>query len=91
MVGNVNLSSIGMFAKNATGWPIATTMWALELDVGSISESHRHEGDQIIPLELLNATMVLDHDVIDGAPATRFIIKFKEILESGAPIEELLA
>ncbi len=91
MIGTVNLSSVGMFAKNAIGWPTTTTMWALQLSVGSVSESHRHEGDQIIPLEMLNATMALDHEVVDGGPATRFIVRFKEILESGAAVEELLA
>ena len=90
MIGQVSVSSVGMFAKNATGWPVATSFWGLELDVGSICESHCHEGDKIIPLELLNATMVIDHDVVDGGPATRFLVKFKELIESGFPIEELL-
>jgi pyruvate/2-oxoglutarate dehydrogenase complex dihydrolipoamide acyltransferase (E2) component len=90
MMGNVNLTSVGMFAKLGTGFPVTTSMWALQLSVGNITQAHRHEGEKIIHMELLNSTMAIDHDVVDGVPATRFLVKFRELLVKGAPIKELL-
>ena len=33
--------------------------------------------------EYLNMTISIDHDVIDGAPATRFASRLKELIEGG--------
>ena len=40
--------------------------------------------DRIEPREILNLTVMLDHDVIDGAPATRFIHRLVDLIESGS-------
>ena len=38
--------------------------------------------------EYLCLTVTLDHEVIDGGPATRFIVKLKELLETSAGLAE---
>jgi pyruvate/2-oxoglutarate dehydrogenase complex dihydrolipoamide acyltransferase (E2) component len=38
---------------------------------------------QIAIREYLSLTVSLDHDVIDGAPAARFVTRLKELIESG--------
>jgi pyruvate/2-oxoglutarate dehydrogenase complex dihydrolipoamide acyltransferase (E2) component len=45
-------------------------------------------GGQIVPREFLHLTASFDHDVIDGAPAARFIQRFKELIESGCGLKD---
>jgi pyruvate/2-oxoglutarate dehydrogenase complex dihydrolipoamide acyltransferase (E2) component len=33
--------------------------------------------------EFLEMTILIDHDVIDGAPAARFIFRLKDLVENG--------
>jgi pyruvate/2-oxoglutarate dehydrogenase complex dihydrolipoamide acyltransferase (E2) component len=42
---------------------------------------------RIEPREILNLTVMFDHDVIDGAPATRFTQRLVELIESGYGLE----
>jgi pyruvate/2-oxoglutarate dehydrogenase complex dihydrolipoamide acyltransferase (E2) component len=44
----------------------------------------REGGERVELREVLSLTISLDHDLIDGAPAARFVSHFKEIIESGA-------
>ena len=43
---------------------------------------------RIEPREILNLTVVFDHDVIDGAPAARFARRLVEMIESGYGLGE---
>ncbi len=43
---------------------------------------------RIEPGEILNLTVVFDHDVIDGAPANRFARRLVELIESGYGLGE---
>ncbi len=38
--------------------------------------------------EILNLTVLFDHDVVDGAPATRFTHRLVELIESGFGLDE---
>ncbi|MGY5873797.1 MAG: 2-oxo acid dehydrogenase subunit E2 [Candidatus Thorarchaeota archaeon] len=49
--------------------------------VGGISEKPGFVGDNIEKREYLALTVTLDHDVVDGAPATRFVARLIELLE----------
>lgn len=37
----------------------------------------------IEPREILSLTVTFDHDIVDGAPATRFVRQLVELIESG--------
>lgn len=45
--------------------------------------------DRIEPREILNLTVVFDHDVVDGAPAARFVERLVDLIESGAGLDEM--
>ncbi|TFH06522.1 MAG: dihydrolipoamide acyltransferase [Candidatus Thorarchaeota archaeon] len=81
-MGTVSLTSIGMHATSG-GWAIPLGLHALSVAVGGISEKPGFVGDNIEKREYLSLTVTLDHDVIDGAPATRFVARFLEFLEEG--------
>jgi len=81
-MGTVAVTSIGRFAKSG-GWAIPLGMHALNIAVGGITERPTYVGEKIEKREYLSLTVTLDHDVVDGAPATRFAARFVELLEEG--------
>jgi pyruvate/2-oxoglutarate dehydrogenase complex dihydrolipoamide acyltransferase (E2) component len=96
MAGTVGISSVGMFGKglggtgNApfAGWGIAPFEHVLELLVGSIARKPAVVEDRIEPREILNLTVIFDHDLIDGAPATRFTRRLVELIQAGSGLAE---
>lgn len=96
MAGTVGISSVGMFGKGQgvkgtaalAGWGIAPFEHVLDLLVGSIAWKPAVVEGRIEPREILNLTVVFDHDMIDGAPATRFTRKLVELIESGYGLDE---
>ncbi len=87
--GTVFVTSVGMFGKGHSGWGITTTPHSLSLVVGSMSWKPAVVEGGIEPREILNLTVLFDHDVVDGAPATRFVRRLVELIESGYGLDEL--
>jgi pyruvate/2-oxoglutarate dehydrogenase complex dihydrolipoamide acyltransferase (E2) component len=58
-------------------------MHSLFLIVGSITRKPAVVDDRIEPREILNLTIGFNHDVVDGAPAARFVRLLLELIESG--------
>jgi len=82
MNGTVSLTSVGMFG-NGVGWGIPVTNHTLQVTLGSIAEKPGVVNGRIEFREYLSVTVSFDHDIVDGAPAARFIQRFKELIESG--------
>lgn len=83
MAGTVGITAVGMFGEGHGGWGLAPLTHGLNLIVGGISCKPAVVNGQIEPRELLCLTVLLDHDVIDGAPAARFVRRLVELIESG--------
>ena len=90
MNGTVSLTAVGMFGSGA-GWGIPVTNHTLQITLGGIAERPSLVNGQIENREYLCVTITLDHDIIDGAPAARFIQRLKELIESGYDLEEIEA
>jgi pyruvate/2-oxoglutarate dehydrogenase complex dihydrolipoamide acyltransferase (E2) component len=86
--GTVAVTAVGMFGKGHSGWGIATTPHSLSLVVGSMAWKPAVVEGRIEPREILNLTVLFDHDVVDGAPATRFVRRLMELIESGHGLDE---
>jgi pyruvate/2-oxoglutarate dehydrogenase complex dihydrolipoamide acyltransferase (E2) component len=86
--GTVFVTAVGMFGKGHSGWGIATTPHSLGLVVGSMAWKPAVIEGRIEPREILNLTVLFDHDVVDGAPATRFVRRLVELIESGCGLDE---
>jgi pyruvate/2-oxoglutarate dehydrogenase complex dihydrolipoamide acyltransferase (E2) component len=86
--GTVFVTAVGMFGKGHSGWGIATTPHSLGLVVGSMAWKPSVVEGRIEPREILNLTVLFDHDVVDGAPATRFVRRLVELIESGTGLDE---
>lgn len=81
-MGNVAITSIGMIGS-ANGWFIPISVHPLCFGIGKIAKKPLVVNDKIQIREVLNMTVLLDHDVIDGAQMARFISKLSENLELG--------
>ena len=77
----VMVTAVGMFSTGG-GWAITMPNFTLNVGVGGISEKPGvHEG-QIAIREFLDLTVSIDHDIVDGAPAARFVQSFRTLLEN---------
>ncbi|RPI87948.1 MAG: dehydrogenase [Chloroflexi bacterium] len=86
--GTVGITAVGMFGEHS-GWGITPNGHTLDLVVGTISRKPAVIGDRIEPREILNLTVVFDHDVVDGAPAARFVERLMDQIESGCGLPEM--
>jgi pyruvate/2-oxoglutarate dehydrogenase complex dihydrolipoamide acyltransferase (E2) component len=77
-----------MYGEGEGGWGIVPLPYSLGLVVGSTAWKPAVVDGRIEPREILNLTVVLDHDVIDGAPAARFGRRLVELIESGYGLSE---
>ena len=87
MNGTVMVTSVGMFGRGA-GWGIPLSGHTLCITVGGIVSRPALIGGQIVDKEHVCLTVTFDHDIIDGAPAARFIQRFRELMESGSGLFE---
>ena len=44
--------------------------------------------ERVEPRDMLDLTVAFDHDVVDGAPAARFVKRLVELIYSGHGLEE---
>ena len=81
--GTVGTAAVGMFGGGAV-WaiPIGHPQ-SLMMTVGGIGVKPGVVDGSIAIREYLSLTISLDHEVIDGAPAARFIRRLKELIEGG--------
>jgi pyruvate/2-oxoglutarate dehydrogenase complex dihydrolipoamide acyltransferase (E2) component len=88
--GTVGLSAVGMFGKGG-GWAIALPYHTLDVTMGGIAEKPGVVDGRIAIREYLCLTLSFDHDIIDGAPAARFVARLKEMIERGYGVIEQAA
>ena len=85
--GTVGVTAVGMFGK-AAGWGIPINDHTIDLTLGGIASKPGVADGQIVTREYLCITLSFDHALIDGAPATRFTERLKELIESGYGLAE---
>ncbi len=82
MSGTVVVTSIGMMG-HVRGWVVPVSILPVCFALGSIVKEPGVVKDQIAIREYLHMTILIDHDVVDGAPAARFVSRLTELVESG--------
>lgn len=80
--GTVLVTSIGMFGSGG-GWGIPAPNHTLQLTLGGIAEKPGVVDHRVAVREYLSVTISVDHDVIDGAPAARFVQRLRQLVEGG--------
>jgi pyruvate/2-oxoglutarate dehydrogenase complex dihydrolipoamide acyltransferase (E2) component len=83
--GAVGVTAVGMFGKeNQALWLIPIVGGAtVAVAVGGIVERPCIRDGELESREHLCLTLTFNHDIVDGAPAARFVKRFSELLVSG--------
>jgi pyruvate/2-oxoglutarate dehydrogenase complex dihydrolipoamide acyltransferase (E2) component len=79
--GTVQVTAVGMFAGGA-GFAIAPpTLASVVVVIGGLDRRPRALGDEIVVRDVVDLTVTIDHNVVDGAPATRFGAELRRLME----------
>lgn len=85
--GTVVVTNVGT-VKGLNGWFLPKSIHNLCLVVGTINKKPWVHNGEICIREILHLTMLVDHDVVDGAPAARFGANLIKNLENGLGLLE---
>jgi pyruvate/2-oxoglutarate dehydrogenase complex dihydrolipoamide acyltransferase (E2) component len=88
--GTVVVTSLGS-VTSVRGWGVGMVSYPVSLTVGGIHREPTLRDGQLVERELLRLTISLDHEVVDGAPAARFVHRLCELLEQAHGLEDLNA
>jgi len=86
MMGTVMITTAGMVG-HTRGWIMPFGMHPLCLAFGSLNEQAAVYRGEIQKREILHLTVLIDHDVIDGVPAAKFVDDLVKKLQSGFGLE----
>jgi pyruvate/2-oxoglutarate dehydrogenase complex dihydrolipoamide acyltransferase (E2) component len=81
-MGNVVITSVGMMGR-INGWFIHKSVHSVSFGIGSVLKKPVVIDNEIKIREILNMTILVDHDVIDGAPMVRFLNDLTKYIENG--------
>lgn len=83
MLGTAIITAVGMFGVKG-GFAHTDSLWPFTLYVGGITRKPVVVNEQIVIRDILAITIGIDHDAVDGGPATRFALRLIELIESGS-------
>jgi pyruvate/2-oxoglutarate dehydrogenase complex dihydrolipoamide acyltransferase (E2) component len=84
--GTVQVTAVGVFGGGG-GFAIAPpTLASLLVAVGGLSKRPRAVDDRIEVREVLDLSVTIDHNVVDGAPAARFVADLRQLLHTAAAL-----
>ncbi len=84
--GAVGVTAVGMYGSGAL-WFIPLSGGTVVVTVGSIVERPCAGEGRVENHEHLCLTVTFNHDIVDGAPAVRFLKRFSELLKSGEMLD----
>jgi len=82
--GTVAVTAVGMFAGGGGFGLAPLTLMSLQVVVGGMTRRPWVVVGQIEIRDVLDLTVAIDHNVVDGAPAARFGATLRELIESAA-------
>lgn len=86
LMGTVAVTAVGMFGKGG-GWAIPIGVHSVVFALGGISTRPRNHAKPSELGEFLNMTVMFDEEVSLGAPATRFLARLLELMQTGYGLE----
>lgn len=78
--GTFTITNLGMFEIDGFT-PIINLPEAAILGVGRIAPKPAAKGEQVIVRQMLMLSLSFDHRVVDGAPASQFLQRIKQLIE----------
>ena len=89
LVGTVGITSLGMFIKGQGAWAIPFPDKTLNLAIGGIKDYVVIRNGNLEERKILCTTFLIDHDIVDGAPATRFVTRLSELMGETSYLDDL--
>ena len=86
----MSVTAVGMFGSDAL-WFVPLGGATVLVTVGSIVKRPGLIDGRLEEREQLCLTISFDHEIVDGAPAPRFVKKFTALIASGAVLHEYVA
>jgi pyruvate/2-oxoglutarate dehydrogenase complex dihydrolipoamide acyltransferase (E2) component len=81
-MGNVSITSVGMMGK-VSGWFIPSSVHPVSFGISSVIRKPTVINNEMVIRDILCMTVLLDHDVTDGAPMARFLNELSGNMEKG--------
>lgn len=89
--GTALVTSVGMHGFGA-GWAVGIVpLHTLALTVAGITTKPRYVDGRLEPRELLAVTASVDHDIVDGAQAARFVKQFRALVENADVLRDFIS
>ena len=82
----VGVTSIGMFSST-WGWAVPLAPLTVIVTVGGVAERPVVRDGRVVARPMLPLTVSLDHAVVDGAPAARFVETLRRLVETAAVLD----
>ncbi len=82
LMGSAIVTNISMMGR-VRGWFIHASFHPVSFGISSVVKKPAVVKNQIEIRDMLHLTVLLDHDVIDGAPMARFLQRLSELAEKG--------
>lgn len=87
--GTTLVTSVGKFAAiPGFSFTFSTGPRASVFVVGSVVEKPWVHDGQVVPRSVLSLSVMVDHDLVDGAPAARFARRLQHLIESADGLDE---
>lgn len=87
-MGTVGVTAVGMFGKGG-GWAIPVGLHPVVFALGGISTKSWDPTNLSELGDFLNMTVMFDEEVTFGAPATRFLARLSELMQTGYGLEDV--
>lgn len=84
-MGNAAVTSVGMIGK-VNGWFIHRSVHPVSFGIGSVIKKPVVISNEVRIREILNITVLVDHDLVDGAPMVRLLKDLTKQIETGDSI-----
>jgi len=85
--GKVAVTAVGMFNKESV-WFIPHGSATVLITIGGINRKKELSVEGVVEREYLCLTASFDHNIVDGAPAARFLKQFTDTIKEGKLIKD---
>jgi pyruvate/2-oxoglutarate dehydrogenase complex dihydrolipoamide acyltransferase (E2) component len=90
-MGTVVISAVGMFMPRHAAWALGRANHTVSVWLGSTVDRVCNIKGKLETRTMACITIDLDHDIIDGAPAARFVADVVEMIENAAILKDTRA
>jgi pyruvate/2-oxoglutarate dehydrogenase complex dihydrolipoamide acyltransferase (E2) component len=90
-IGTVGVTAVGMFAGGGGFGITQLTLMSLQVVVGGVSPRPRAVDGDVQVRDVLDLTVTIDHNVVDGAPAARFGADLRQLIEQASVLRTNVA